>query len=311
MKHLSIVIVSWNVRTLLRNCLLSVRESLEQMAGDSVEVVVVDNASHDGTVDMLREQFPWARLIENDVNRGFAQANNLGIRQSNGRYVLLLNPDTELCPGALPSLLTFMKNRPSAGAAGAHLLNPDHSLQVSCSRFPTLLNEFWRLLHLDVFTDLARYSKETWLAATPQAVDVVKGAALLVRRDVVERVGLLDEGYFMYTEEVDWCRQIKDAGWEIYWVPTARVIHYGGQSTRLEADQMFIELYRSKLQYFRKHSGIWAGQLYKMILLAAALARVVAIPPAILLRPDSRARQAALARRYRRLISALPHLEAN
>jgi GT2 family glycosyltransferase len=311
MKDLSIIIVSWNVRSLLRNCLLSIQENLDQTADDSVEVVVVDNASQDDTVELLRADFPWVRLIENDANRGFAQANNLGIRNSCGKHILLLNPDTELCAGALPSLVRFMEGHTSCGAAGAYLLNPDHTLQKSCFPFPTLFREFWFLFHLDWLYNLAAYPMESWPTDAPHAVDVVKGAALMVRRDVVERIGLLDESYFMYTEEVDWCRRIKDAGWEIYWAPMARVIHYGGQSTRLEADQMFIELYRSKLQYFRKHSGTWAGNVYKLILLAAALSRVIGIPPAILLRPDSKAEQTALAGRYRRLIYALPRLEAN
>ncbi len=311
MTKLSIIIVSWNVRALLRNCLLSVQEQAHELGPAGVEVIVVDNASRDGTATMLRDDFPWVRLIENDANRGFAQANNLGIRQSSGTYTLLLNPDTELCPGALAQLVALMESRPEAGAAGAYLLNPDHSMQPSCSPFPTLFREFWFLTHLDDLYPLATYPAERWPAGAPRAVDVVKGAALIVRRDVVERVGLLDEGFFMYTEEVDWCRRIKDAGWEIYWVPAAQVVHYGGQSTRLQADQMFIELYRSKLQYFRKHSGKWAGNGYKLVLLGAALARIVAIPATILLRPEKKAEQGALARRYRRLIVALPRLEEN
>jgi len=300
--RLSIIIVNWNTRNLLAQCL----QSLYANPPDGeFEVWVVDNASTDGSVQMVREQFPQVRLIENSENAGFAWANNQAIRRSSGRHLLLLNPDTEIWPGAPETLVRFMEEYPQAGAAGARLLNPDGTLQESCHPFPTLGREVWRLFHLDALWPRARYEMTRWDLETPRPVDAVQGACVMLRREALEQVGLLDEDYFMYTEEVDLCYRLRRGGWRIYWAPQATVVHYGGQSTQQMPAEMFLRLYESKLFYFRKHHGRQAARAYKLILLAAAVARLLLSPLAWLERPPQRQRHLALAGYYRRLVWAL------
>jgi len=320
---LSIIIVNWNTHDLLARCLESVRDNIQTFERSNIETFVVDNASTDGSAAMVRECFPWVQLIENRGNVGFARANNQAIHQSRGRYVLLLNPDTEVVPGALQTLVRFMDEHPDAGAAGARLLNPDGSLQPSCHPFPTLFREFWRLFHLDALHPLARYPMETWATDIARPVAVVQGAAMIIRREVLAQVGLLDEQYYIYSEEVDLCHRIRHApipstktnsssnnshqntSWRIYWVPQARVIHYGGQSTQQMPGPMFLRLYQGKILYFRKRHGPLAARLYKGILLLASLARLLLTPLAWLERPPQRHRHLALAGRYGQLLKAL------
>jgi len=296
----SIVIVNWNTKGLLAECLASIEAN--PPAG-GLEVIVVDNASVDGSVEMIRESFPQVTLLVNETNVGFAGANNRGITHSRGDYVLLLNSDTVVRAGALEALLLFMEEQPDAGAAGARLLNRDGSLQHSCSALPTLLREGMHLFHLDY---RQRRMMQGWDIEQPRQVDVLLGACLLVRREALEQVGLMDEGYFMYSEEVDYCRRLRDAGWRLYWVPRAEVVHYGGQSTRQVATEMFLQLYAAKLRYFRKHEGRRVGQLYKLILVAAALFRLLLLPLALLSPRQKRQEQLSLAERYWRLARALP-----
>jgi len=300
--RLSIIIVNWNTRDLLAQCLRSVYANSPD---GEFEVWVVDNASTDGSVQMVRERFPQVRLIENVENVGFARANNQAIRESTGRYVLLLNPDTEVKPGALETLMQFMDAHPEAGAAGARLLNPDGTLQPSCHPFPTLGREAWRLFHLDALRLYARYEMARWDLETPRPVDVVQGACVILQRKALDQVGLLDENYFIYTEEVDLCYRLHRGGWHIYWVPQATVVHYGGQSTQQMPAEMFLRLYESKLFYFRKHHGRQAACAYKLILLAAAMARLLLSPLTWLERSPQRQRHLALAGYYRRLVWAL------
>ncbi len=307
MTKLSIIIVNWNTRDLLRQCLHSVLADADTMQPHRVETFVVDNASTDGSVQVVRAEFPWVRLIENEENVGFATANNQAIRQSCGEYLLLLNSDTEIRPGALAALVHFLDRHPAVGAAGARLLNPDGTLQISSYPAPTLLREFWRLFHLDALYPYACYRMQTWSLDTPRAVDMVQGAALVLRRKTLNQVGLLDEDYFMYTEEVDLCFRIRQAGWCIYWIPQAAIVHYGGQSTQQVAPEMFLRLYESKLLYLRKHYGHSAGRVYKAILLLASLCRISLSPLALLAQRDRR-RYLMLAGNYSRLLKALPGL---
>jgi N-acetylglucosaminyl-diphospho-decaprenol L-rhamnosyltransferase len=298
--RVSIVIVNWNTKALLADCLASIEAN--PPAG-AYEVIVVDNGSTDGSVETVRESFPQVRLLVNGDNAGFAGANNQGIAHSSGAYVLLLNSDTVVRPGALEELLRFMEDNRGAGAAGARLLNPDGTLQDSCSPLPTLLREGMHLFHLDYHQ---RREMQSWGTEQARPVDVLLGACLLVRREALEQVGPMDEGYFMYSEEVDYCRRLQDAGWTLHWVPQAEIVHYGGQSTRQVATEMFLRLYAAKLRYFRKHDGRRAGQLYKLILFAAALFRLLLLPLALLAPPHKRREQFSLAGRYWQLVRALP-----
>lgn len=312
---LSVVIVNWNTQEQLAACLRSLarcgldvrRRAQPDEAGD-VEVVVVDNASSDGSAAMVRETFPWVRLIENAENVGYARANNQGIRSTAGRYVLLLNPDTEVHPGALEALLDVLERSPGVGATGARLLNADGSLQPSCAPEPSLSREAWRLFHLDRVYPYGDYDSTRWNHSTPRDVGIVSGACIALRREALDEVGLLDEDYFIYSEEFDLCRRLRRAGWAILWVPQATVLHHGGQSTRQNAAEMFLRLHQGKVLYFRKARGAWTARAYKGILLSATLARLACAPLMLLETTELRTQHARIARNYLQLLTALPQL---
>ena len=305
---LSIVIVNWNTRELLAQCLRSIEASVPPSLWEELEIFVVDNNSSDGSVAMVKQNFDYVHLLKQERNVGFASANNLAIHQSKGRYVLLLNPDTWVYPGALDAMVDFMENCPNIGAVGPWLLEADGQLQPSCYKTPTLARELWRLMHLGRLLPVAEYQMERWSLTDARAVDGITGACLMVRWSVLEQIGLLDEDYFIYTEEVDLCYRIQRAGWPIYWLPSSQVVHYGGQSTRQVAAEMFLRLYESKLLFFRKHHGRTAAFLYKVILFMAGAMRLILGPPAWLLQPSQRQRQQLLVSYYRRLLTALPDL---
>jgi N-acetylglucosaminyl-diphospho-decaprenol L-rhamnosyltransferase len=303
--ELSVVIVNWNTRELLAQCLDSLCGSLILK---EYEVFVVDNASKDGSPAMVYERFPKVQLIENAENVGFARANNQAIRLSAGRYILLLNSDTIVKPEAIDALVDFMNAHPQAGACGARLLNQDGSLQFSCSPAPTLGREFNRLFHMPGVRPDGYYHMDSWDQSLPRRVDVILGACLLLRGKTLDQVGLMDEEYFIYSEEVDLCHRVAIAGWELYWVPQGEVIHLGGQSTRQVSEAMFLRLYQAKLIYFRKQHGRRQALLYKMIIMAAALIRMMMIPFAWLEQPLKRQASLAMAGNYKRLLLALPGL---
>jgi N-acetylglucosaminyl-diphospho-decaprenol L-rhamnosyltransferase len=247
-------------------------------------------------------------LIENSDNAGFARANNQAVAQSSGDYVLLLNPDTEVLPGALEALVQFLRQHPKAGAVGARILNPDGSLQISCYPAPTLMRELWRLLHLDALRPYGVYHMSEWDTGAPREVDTLLGACILLPRTALAQVGSLDEDYFFTGEEIDLCCRLQQARWRIYWVPRAQVIHYGGQSARLVMELTFLRLYEGKVLYFRKRQGRLAARAYKVILSLAALLRLLLSPLAWLGRSPRRQQQLTLAGRYARLLLALPHM---
>jgi len=301
------VIVSWNTRALLRECVASTLAAAAVL-GRPIEVIVVDNASTDGSAQAIREEFADVRVVQNESNVGFAAANNQGLRESRGRYLLLLNPDTKGDPEFLRVLVSFLETHPAVGAVGPRLLGGDGEHQVSCFPLPTLARETWRLFHLDRFHQVASYPANWAGSAAPQPVESIQGACLLIRREALEQVGLLDERFFIYTEEIDLCRRLVDLGWEIFWVPQAEVVHYGGASTDQVGTRMFLELYRSKVQYFRKHLGVWGARAYKIVLLAATLPRLVLTPLVIAFVPSRRARCRGLLKNYTFLLVQLPAL---
>lgn len=259
---LSVVVVSFNTRELLRQCLRSI---YAQPPAGGLEVWVVDNGSTDGSAAMVRAEFPAVHLVESPRNLGFAAANNLALPRCQGQYILLLNPDTALEEGALDALLSFMAAHPDAGAVGPRLVNPDGTPQPSGFRFPTLAMLFLDFFPLHPRLANSRLNGRYPHRQSPFLIDHPLGACLLVRREVVQKVGLLDEGYFMYCEEVDWCMRIKRAGWKIYCVPQARVVHYGAQSTRQLPAAMFVALHRSRLRLLDKHYGPWRRRLGRAI----------------------------------------------
>ena len=264
---LAIVIVNWNVRKLLEACLTSVYESLK---GSSLrgEVWVVDNASTDGSAEMVRGRFPQARLMANETNVGFAAANNQAMRAMGfplaeprqlPRYVLMLNPDTEVLGDALTTMVRFLDENPQAGVAGAKLLYPDGQLQHSAFAFPTLAQaflDFFPLHHRLLNSRLnGRYPRRLYERREPFPIDHPLGAALMARREAIQEAGLLDERFFIYCEEIDWCMRMKKAGWGIYCAPRAEVVHHEAKSTRQVRGEMFVALWKSRYLLFEKHYG--------------------------------------------------------
>lgn len=275
MIDLSVVILSWNVRDLLRQCLDSVINSPHPTA---TEIIVVDNASNDGSAELVRAEFPQVKLIVNTVNRGYTGGNNDGIAAATGRYVLILNPDTRVVGHALSTLVEYADAHPDVGVVGPQLLNLDGSVQSSRRRFPTLMTGLFESTWLQSLAP-RRVLRDYYLQDRPddviQEVDWVTGACLLVRREAIQQVGGLDEGFFMYSEELDWCRRIKQAGWKIVYLPQAQVIHYVGQSSDQVAAQRHIYFQTSKVRYFRKHHGALAASMLRTALLAMYLGQLV------------------------------------
>jgi N-acetylglucosaminyl-diphospho-decaprenol L-rhamnosyltransferase len=267
MADLTLVIVSWNVCELLRRCL----QSILATEGD-VEIVVVDNASTDGSLEMVREAFPQVHLIANEENRGFTAANNQGLALAHGRCLLLLNPDTEVVEDALATMVQYMDAHPEVGALGPRLLFPDGRQQPSRRRFPTFATALVESTVVQEWWADNRILRRYYMADTPddtvQPVDWVVGACLLVRREAYEQIGGLDEGFFMYSEELDWCKRIKDAGWEIVYLPTATVIHHEGKSSEQVVPARHIRFQTSKVRYFRKHYGSLQAETLRWFLLA-------------------------------------------
>jgi N-acetylglucosaminyl-diphospho-decaprenol L-rhamnosyltransferase len=262
MLDLSVIIINWNTCELLSNCL----DSLSQVGGGlAVEVTVVDNGSTDGSQAMLRERFPHVRLVQNDENVGFARANNQGMAVSRGRYALLLNSDALLLANAVPAMLELAEKQPRAGIIGPRLLNADSTFQASHTPFPNLWQEFLILSGLGRLLHGRRYpSRGPEEDKGPQVVDYVEGACLLVRREAFEDAGGLDEGYFMYAEEVDWCYTMREKGWQVWYQPAATVIHLGGGSSRGRQVRREADLYRSRIRFFQKHYGNGAARLLKL-----------------------------------------------
>jgi N-acetylglucosaminyl-diphospho-decaprenol L-rhamnosyltransferase len=255
MLDLSIVIVNWNTRDLLRDCLESVYASEGRFA---FETIVVDNCSHDDSADMVRQEFHHVHLIESETNGGYAYANNLGLRRLQARYYLLLNPDTVLPPNALQDMLAFMDAHSEAGMAGPKLVMADGELDLACRRsFPTIGNSFCKLFGLSrLFPKSERFGRYnlTYLDPGEMAeVDSVVGAFMMVRREVIEQVGLLDEEYFMYGEDLDWALRAKQAGWKVYYCPHVTVLHYKRQASKQNPEKAHYEFWRAMHIFYRKH----------------------------------------------------------
>ncbi|MCL4263015.1 MAG: glycosyltransferase family 2 protein [Anaerolineae bacterium] len=265
--QLSIVIVSWNVRDLLRDCLYSIEQTRGNLA---VETIVVDSASTDGSPAMVAAEFPQVTLITANENVGFPRGNNMGIAKAHGRYILLLNPDTVLHDNALVHMVDYLENHLDVGVVGAQLLNDDGSVQSSRRRFPTLITAFFESTWLQSRAPqhiLTRYYALDTPDNQTAEVDWVMGACLMTRQEIAQTIGGLDEGYFMYSEELDWCHRIKMAGWRVVYLPTAQVTHYQGKSSEQVVAQRHIYFNRAKLRYFRKYHGRVPAFVLRLFLL--------------------------------------------
>jgi len=265
---LSVIIVSWNVRELLRRALTSCQASWGDRPG--LELIVVDNVSTDGTVEMLRKDFPTVTVVANEENRGFTGGNNDGLDRARGTYLLLLNPDTEVLDDALPRLVAYLEQHPDVGMVGPQLRNADGSVQSSRRRFPTLPVLFCESTWLQGLLPrrvLARYYVADRSPETAHPVDWITGAAMLTRHAVVDEVGGMDEAFFMYSEELDWCRRIRAAGWGIHYVPEAQIIHHEGKSSEQVVPARHIYFQSSKVHYARKYQGPWLADILRFWLM--------------------------------------------
>lgn len=253
MSQVAVIIVSWNTRELLAQCLSAVFASVPPPA---MEVWVVDNGSSDGSPEMIGARFPAAKLIQNSANAGFSRANNQVLRQITSGYALLLNPDAILPPGTLSALWAWMEAHPAAAVVGPTLVNPDGSFQAAGNDFPRLLTQWLTLAGL-AHRLLGPYFPSHGPAPVQAAVraDWVGGACLLARAEAIRAVGLLDESFFMYAEETDWCFRMWQAGWEVYWLPAVQCVHWRGQSSRQALMQTPARLAQASYQFFRKHYG--------------------------------------------------------
>lgn len=272
---LSIVIVNFNTRGLLRACLQSVLSSQEAPA---MELFVVDNASGDGSAAMVSTEFPQVRLIQSPTNGGYAYANNLALRQCQGEYLLLLNPDTELPPRALKEMVDFMEAHPEAGIAGPKLVRENGSLDLACRRsFPTPEVSFYRMLGLSkLFPRSRRFGRYnlTYLDPDqPAEVDSVVGAFMLVRAAAAQQVGLLDESFFMYGEDLDWAYRIKARGWKTLYNPAVVVLHLKGASSRRHPWKTIVEFYRAMHLFYNKHYAAGTNGLLGLLIVAAIWAK--------------------------------------
>jgi GT2 family glycosyltransferase len=252
---LSIVIVNYNTEALLADCIASLYTGANGMPFD---VWVVDNDSRDNSVEMVRSRFPQVKLIVNEANIGFSKANNKVISQTESDYILLLNPDTLILNDAIDTMVKLMDDHPGVGIAGCKVLNEDRTLQLACRRsIPTPGSAFFRLTGLSrLFPKnrmLAKYNLTYNDPDTLQEVDAVSGAFLMIRRRTIEQIGLLDEQFFMYGEELDWCLRAKRAGWTVMYCPTAEIVHFKGASARSNSRKATVEFYRAMYLFYRKH----------------------------------------------------------
>lgn len=263
---ISIVIVNWNTRELLRECLASV---LRTVHGLTYEVIVVDNASDDGSVAMLQDLFPHVMIIANDENRGFGAANNQAFQIMAGRYALLLNTDTVLTEDAVRYLFSFMENHPEAGMSCGQLLNRDGSKQNSIAAFPTL---FTLLMNISLLEYLfpGKYPSKRYEHRQPIEVDSGVGACLMVRKQAMDAVGWFDERYFFFFEETDWAYRMLLAGWKVFHVPAARIYHFQGQSVGPDIRSR-IEFYRSRYQFFKKWHSLPYYFLIRLVIFGRLL----------------------------------------
>lgn len=252
---ISIIIVNYNTSALTLQALESIFTSETNYR---YEVILIDNASLDDSVESVRRQFAQVHIMQNGTNVGFATANNQGIRISSGRYILLLNSDTQLERDTIQLMVAFMGEHPTVGASGCRVLLPDGRLDAACKRgFPTPMTSLFYVSGMArLFPSSAvinRYHMGHLSSDDVNPVDAIVGAFMLVRRNAIDEVGLLDEGYFMYGEDIDWCFRIKQAGWQIFYYPSAHIIHHKGGSSPRKQARLVREFYRAMLLFYKKH----------------------------------------------------------
>jgi GT2 family glycosyltransferase len=256
--EISVVVVGWNASHYLELCLDSLAKAPPRRC---MEVLVVDNASSDDSVEMVETKFPWVKLIKSQENLGFSKGNNVAIRQARGRYIALVNPDVIVFPGCLDALADFLDQNPKVGNVGPRVFNPDMSMQSTCRRFPTLWNNFCSSSGLSSKFKNSRFFAGEHMFYFPHdrtlAVDVIVGCFSFIRREAFDQVGLLDEDLFMYGDDVDWCRRARNAGWQVVFYPGGQAIHDRGKITAPYPVRFAVAQQRSVLYYWKKHHSIF------------------------------------------------------
>lgn len=295
---LSIVIVTWNSKDYLLECLDSLRRAVE---GLGTEIIVVDNASADGTSTAVRERFSGVRLLESGDNLGFARGCNAGMKLANGKYICLINPDVNVLPGCLPKMFQFMQMNQDIGLLGPAMLDRHGQVHRSGMRLPSIWNTLLRSLAADSLFKLLRLPG-TFLMSDFQFdvirdMEVLNGWFWMARREAVQEVGALDETFFMYAEDMDWCQRFRSAGWRVVFYPDAKAVHYGGGSSANDPLRFSLEQGRANLQYWRKHHGRVSSLIYISAVLLGHALRAAGWGLISLLRPGVRERALFQARR--------------
>lgn len=256
---LSVVIVSWNTRKLVLECLQSLQSAVSHLP---IEIIVVDNASADDTIECVRKEFPAVQLIQNQTNLGFAKANNIGIRRCTGRYVCLINSDVQVPEGCLEKMLAYMEQHADIGMLGPKMVLPDGSIGQSCMRSPTVWRWFCRALALDSLPKVSGvvggFLMKDFNYDRVTDVDILTGWFWMVRRGAMDQVGLLDEAFFFYGEDIDWPKRFHKAGWRVVFYSEAEAMHYCGASSSKAAVRFYIEMNRANLQYCQRYHS-WFG----------------------------------------------------
>lgn len=262
----SVVIVSWNASDYLVRCLRSLSHDVCRFP---MEIIVVDNGSTDGSAELVAELFPYVHLIRSPENLGFARANNLGAAVSRGRYLCFVNSDVEVLRDCITRLVTYCEGEREVGMVGPRVRGGDGRLQRTCRGFPTVWNMLCRTLALDTLFPWVKaftgYSLRHWAQDERRSVEVLSGCFWLVRREALAHVGLLDESFFMYGEDLDWCRRFRKAGWQVVFLPEAEAIHYGGASSANAPVRFYVEKQRADLRYWAKHHSPAARAAFFLI----------------------------------------------
>jgi GT2 family glycosyltransferase len=286
----SIIIVSWNAAKYLSDCIKSI---IRQISFLDTEVIVVDNASTDGSPELVGKEYPEVRLIKNYENLGFAKANNIGIRSCSGEYIFFINSDVEVKLNCIQSMISYMEDHPIIGLLGPKVLSANGTTQRSCMYYPTLWNTFCRMLALDSLFPKSRlfssYMMTSWSHNDVSDVEVINGCFWLVRRKALNSVGLLDERFFIYAEDIDWCKRFQKAGWKIVFYPGAEIIHYGGASSSNDPVKFNIEKEKANIQLWEKYQKKKGKYAYFTILYIHNILRIIGFSIYKYIAPQNRA----------------------
>jgi len=286
---LSIIIVSWNAKDYLVKCLDSI---INQKTKYRHEIVVVDNASIDGSLEVLRFKYPGVKVIQNSDNLGFAKANNIGIAKSSGKYVCFINSDVEVLENCIENMYIFMEENKDVGISGPKILGKDRIVQRSCMGFPTLWNLFSRSMALDLIFPKTRlfgsHMMTYWTHDSIREVDVINGCFWMVRREAIIQIGPLDETFFIYGEDIDWCRRFHESGWRVIFYPLAEAIHYGGGSSKNAPLRFYIEMQKANFLYWKKYHNRISQKSYLILRIFHESIRAIGHAASVITRSNER-----------------------